>query len=64
MPVKAVIITPFPTVEETAREMGVGEKRVRQLTRLVAAIVEGRSGTKKAPATKRATTKRKRTSHR
>lgn len=41
MPAKAMITTPFPTVQETAKEMGVTEKRVRQLERLMTAIVEG-----------------------
>ena len=44
MPAKAVITAPFPSVEETAREMGVADQRVRQLRRLVTAIVEGRDG--------------------
>lgn len=41
---KAVITAPVPTVDETAREMGVGKRRVRQLRRLVTAIVHGRDG--------------------
>ncbi len=44
MPAKAVITTPVPTVQETAREMGVAKARVRQLRRLMTAIVEGRDG--------------------
>ena len=44
MPAKAVIAAPFPTVQETAKEMGVVKARVRQLRRLMAAIVEGRDG--------------------
>ena len=44
MPAKAVITAPFPTVQETAKEMGVARARVRQLRRLMAAIVEGRDG--------------------
>ena len=79
MPAKAVITAPFPTVRETAKEMGVAEKRVRQLRRLMTAIVEGRDGrvarflavtgtavsraTRRAAA-KRRVTKRKQTSRR
>jgi len=44
MPAKAVITAPVPTVQETAREMGVAKARVRQLRRLMTAIVEGRDG--------------------
>jgi hypothetical protein len=79
VPAKAVITTPFPTVQETAREMGVTEKRVRLLEKLVAAIVEGRDGrvarfltasgmaasrTKRRSAAKGRVTKRKQASHR
>ena len=42
MGAKAVITTPFPTVQETAREMGVAAKRVRLLRKLMAAITEGK----------------------
>ncbi len=42
MPARAVITASFPTVQETAKEMGVAKQRVRQLRRLMAAIVEGR----------------------
>ncbi len=42
MPAKAVITAPVPTVQETAREMGVAKARVRQLRQLMTAIVEGR----------------------
>lgn len=44
MPAKAVITAPVPTVQETAREMGVARARVRQLRRLMTAIVEGGDG--------------------
>ena len=44
MPAKAVITAPVPTVQETAREMGVAKARVRQLRQLMTAIVEGRDG--------------------
>ena len=79
MPAKAVITAPFPTVQETAKEMGVAEKRVRQLRRLMTAIVEGRDGrvvrfltvtgaaasrAKRRAAVKRRVTKRKQTSRR
>ena len=57
MPAKVMITTPMPTVEETAREMGVSRKRVRQLARLMTAIMEGRPG-------KRRVAKRKRTTRR
>lgn len=42
MPAKAVITAPVPSVQETAREMGVAKARVRQLRQLMTAIVEGR----------------------
>jgi len=42
MPAKAVITAPVPTVQETAREMGVAKARVRQLRQLMTDIVEGR----------------------
>lgn len=79
MPAKAMITTPFPTVQETAKEMGVTEKRVRQLRRLMTAIVEGRDGrvvrfltatgtatarAKRRAAAKRGVTKRKRIARR
>ena len=79
MRAKAVITTPFPMVQETAKEMGVTEKRVRQLRRLMTAIVEGRDGrvvrfltvsgagaskAKRRVAAKRRVTKRKQTSRR
>lgn len=67
MPAKAVITTPFPTVQETAKEMGVAEKRVRLLSRLMMAIVRGTGGaaasTPKRGA-KRGVTKRKRAARR
>jgi hypothetical protein len=44
MTAKTVITAPVPTVQETAREMGVAKARVRQLRDLVMAIVEGRDG--------------------
>jgi len=56
MPAKAVITAPVPTVQETAREMGVAKARVRQLRQLMTDIVEGRIGrvvrfvTRTAPA--------------
>lgn len=76
MPARAVITTPFPTVRETAREMGVGEARLRWLERLMTAIARGREGrvmrilalggtarprVKRATAAGRSATKRKRT---
>jgi len=68
MPAKAVITAPVPTVQETAREMGVAKARVRQLRRLMTAIVEGRDGrvvrflTRTTPAgPKRRVAKRKQT---
>ena len=79
MQAKIVITTRFPTVEETAREMGVGERRVRQLRRLMMAIVQGRDGrivrfltaggtaaprAKKKTTAKHDTAKRKRTAGR
>jgi hypothetical protein len=39
-----MITAPVPTVQNTAREMGVAKARVRQLRRLMMAIVEGRDG--------------------
>lgn len=76
MPAKAVITAPFPTVQETAKEMGVAKQRVRQLRRLMAAIVEGRdrrvvrfltgTGTaepKRRAAARRRVAKRKQTAH-
>lgn len=56
MPAKAVITAPVPTVQGTAREMGVAKARVRQLRQIMTAIVEGRDGraarflTRTAPA--------------
>ena len=44
MPAKAVITAPVPTVQETAREMGVAKARVRQLRQLMTAIVPLRDG--------------------
>ena len=44
MRAKAVITAPVPSVQETAREMGVAKARVRQLRKLMTAIVEGRNG--------------------
>jgi hypothetical protein len=44
MSAKAVITAPVPTVQETAREMGVAKARVRQLRQLMTDIVEGRVG--------------------
>jgi hypothetical protein len=39
---KSVLITtPFPTVEEFARSIGVSPKRTRELVRLAEAIVAG-----------------------
>lgn len=79
MPAKAMITASFPTVQETAKEMGVTEKRVRQLRRLMTAIVEGRDGrvarfltatgtatarAKRRTAAKRGVTKRKRIARR
>lgn len=39
---KAVIATRFPSVERTARALGVGRARVRALAKLVDDIVVGR----------------------
>jgi len=39
---KAVIATKFPSVEQTARALGVGPRRVRELAKLVDDIVAGR----------------------
>ena len=39
---KAVIATKFPSVERTARALGVGPTRVRALAKLVDDIVAGR----------------------
>ncbi|OLC65859.1 MAG: hypothetical protein AUH69_08455 [Actinobacteria bacterium 13_1_40CM_4_65_12] len=79
MPAKAVITTPFPTVQETAREMGVAAKRVRLLRKLMTTIVKGQDGrvvrflthggmaasrAKRRAAAKGSVTKRKRASHR
>lgn len=56
MPARAVITAPIPTVQETAREMGVAKARVRQLRQLMTAIIEGHDGrvvrfvTRTAPA--------------
>jgi hypothetical protein len=66
---KAVITTPFPTVRETAREMGVAEARVRWLSKLILAIVAGRdlaaaSRAKRRVAARRRTTTRKRAASR
>jgi len=44
MQARAVITTPFPTVRETAREMRVGQARLRWLERLMTAIARGREG--------------------
>ena len=67
MSAKAVITAPVPTVQETAREMGVAKARVRQLRQLMTDIVEGRVGrvvrfvTRTAPAgpTRRAVARRR-----
>lgn len=55
MRAKVVITGRVPTVEETAREMGVPAKRVRELTRLMTAIMEERLGKRRVTKRKRAT---------
>lgn len=44
MPARAVITTPYPSVAETAKEVCVGKKRVRELARLMQAVAAGRIG--------------------
>jgi len=41
----AVIMTPFPSVDETAAELGVGKARIRRMTRLMKQITQARSRT-------------------
>ena len=57
---KVVIATRFPSVEQTARALGVGPRRVRELAKLVDDIVAGRDSRsgKFAVLTKRARARR------
>ncbi len=55
MPAKVLITGRVPTVEETAKVMGVSRKRVRELTRLMTAIMEERLGKGRVAKRKRAT---------
>ena len=41
---KALITAPVPTVQDAAREMGVGKARVQQLRQLMTAIAAGATG--------------------
>jgi hypothetical protein len=54
------ITTPFPTVEEVARTMGVSPSRTQELVRLAhESLLRARdSRSKRAPVSKRRTTKR------
>ena len=40
MRARAVIVTPFPSVEETAAELGIGKARVERITRLMEQITQ------------------------